>query len=56
MAAVDLLAIGNWQRANAGQPKNKQTKPPSPLPRPGVPRREPVTLKQLLEQRRRLGR
>jgi hypothetical protein len=30
----DQLAVANWQRANDGVPKNKQTKPPKPYPRP----------------------
>lgn len=36
--AVDELRVANWQRANEGVKRSKQTKPPKPLPRPGTGR------------------
>ena len=51
---IDLLAAGNWQRANAGAPKHKQTKPPTPVPRPGEQKPKPrITAAQLLDFQRR---
>lgn len=35
-ALIDETRIGNWQRANSGVPKSKQTARPKPFPRPGV--------------------
>lgn len=36
---IDELRVANWQRANEGVQKSKQTKPPTPLTRPGTSRR-----------------
>jgi hypothetical protein len=35
---IDELRVANWQRANEGVKKSKQTKPPKPVPRPGLGR------------------
>ncbi|MFF8879599.1 hypothetical protein [Streptomyces flaveolus] len=35
---IDELRVANWQRANEGVKPSKQTKPPKPMPRPGVGR------------------
>ncbi|MFF9568504.1 hypothetical protein [Streptomyces sp. NPDC014685] len=36
---VDELRVANWQRANEGAKKGKQTKPPTPIVRPGTGRK-----------------
>lgn len=33
---IDEVRIGNWQRANEGVAKGKQSPRPKPFPRPGV--------------------
>lgn len=33
---IDEVRVGNWQRANEGVPKGKQSPKPKPFPRPGV--------------------
>jgi hypothetical protein len=33
---IDELRVGNWQRANEGAAKGKQSPQPKPFPRPGV--------------------
>ncbi|MCX4993856.1 hypothetical protein [Streptomyces longwoodensis] len=33
---IDELRTANWQRANEGVEKRKQSSPPKPVPRPGV--------------------
>lgn len=35
LAVIDCLAGANWQRANSGLPRSKQSKPPAPMQRPG---------------------
>lgn len=37
--AIDELRTANWQRANEGRKRSEQTRPPRPIPRPGVGRR-----------------
>lgn len=36
--AIDELRVANWQRSNEGVKESKQSKPPKPVPRPGVGR------------------
>ncbi|QTU67369.1 hypothetical protein F3K22_27250 [Streptomyces scabiei] len=35
---IDELRIANWQRQNEGVKESKQSKPPKPVPRPGMSR------------------
>lgn len=35
---IDELRLANWQRSNEGVKESKQSKPPAPIPRPGVKR------------------
>lgn len=55
----DALQIGNWQRANEGVKKSKQSKLPEPLERPGRAKRKLQKMadlgKRLIEQKERLG-
>ncbi|NJP42267.1 hypothetical protein [Actinacidiphila epipremni] len=36
---IDEVRVGNWQRANEGAKKSQQSKPPRPIARPGIGRR-----------------
>lgn len=36
--SIDELRIANWQRHNEGVKESKQSKPPKPVPRPGISR------------------
>lgn len=53
--AVDALRVGNWQRANEGLEKYKQSRPPEPIERPGVKkkRRKQITTAQLIAFKKR---
>jgi hypothetical protein len=33
---IDELRVANWQRQNEGVKESKRSKPPKPVPRPGV--------------------
>lgn len=60
MTVIDQLAVANWQRAAAGQPRHKQPPKPEPLPRPGFAplafKRPRVTAADLVEHKRRHAR
>lgn len=55
----DAVNIANWQRANTGVKKTKQSKPPEPLDRPGKRKKKLEKIndlgKRLIEQRKRLS-
>jgi hypothetical protein len=64
---IDELRIANWQRANEGVKPGKQTKPPKPMPRPGLGRspdknspervaKRKAALERAAERRRALAR
>lgn len=35
---IDELRLANWQRSNEGVKESKQSRPPAPIPRPGLKR------------------
>lgn len=58
LTVIDQLAGANWQRANSGLPRSKQSKPPAPMRRPGdvVENKRTVTAAQLAAFKRRIER
>jgi hypothetical protein len=53
---IDELRIANWQRQNEGVKESKQTKPPKPMARPGVNRRDKNSPERIAKRKAALER
>jgi hypothetical protein len=53
---IDELRIANWQRQNEGVKESKQTRPPKPVPRPGITRRDKNSPERVAKRKAALER
>jgi hypothetical protein len=53
---IDELRVANWQRQNEGVKESKQTRPPKPVPRPGMKGRDKNSPERIAKRKAALER